>query len=204
VARPREFDESDVVDRASLVFWRRGYDGCSIGDLIEATQLQRQSLYNTFGDKHGLFLAVLARYRERLEGELASIDREEAGLTELRAFMEGVLATQRALGTRACMMVITAFGPQIDDPEIRRAVESGAESMRACFARLIARAKRAGDVRREIDPDACAAYLYGVLNGLSALVRTGGTEQELESSLSLVFDALGVKKKRSGTRNRRS
>ncbi len=62
MARPREFDRDQVVDRAVEVFWRQGFEATSIQDLVEATGLNRGSLYNTFGDKAGLFEAALERY----------------------------------------------------------------------------------------------------------------------------------------------
>ena len=58
----RQFDHDTVVDRAMMLFWRRGYGRTSIQDLEKATRLRRGSLYNTFGDKQGLFVAALKRY----------------------------------------------------------------------------------------------------------------------------------------------
>lgn len=59
MARPRTFDEDTVVTRAAEVFSRLGYNACSIDDLVEATALQRGSLYKAFGSKRGLFEKVL-------------------------------------------------------------------------------------------------------------------------------------------------
>jgi AcrR family transcriptional regulator len=61
MARPRNFDEVDVIARAAAVFGRLGYNACSIDDLVEATALQRGSLYKAFASKRGLFEKVLAR-----------------------------------------------------------------------------------------------------------------------------------------------
>ena len=62
MARPREFDPDTVLERALQVFWAKGYGGTSLDDLCEATQLNRSSLYSTFGDKHALFLQTIDRY----------------------------------------------------------------------------------------------------------------------------------------------
>ncbi|MET0264397.1 MAG: helix-turn-helix domain-containing protein [Duganella sp.] len=66
MARPRTFDEDDVIARAAEVFGRLGYNACSIDDLVEATALQRGSLYKAFGSKRGLFEKVL---KQALVGE---------------------------------------------------------------------------------------------------------------------------------------
>lgn len=59
MARPRTFDEDVVIARAAAVFGRLGYNACSVDDLVEATALQRGSLYKAFGSKRGLFEKVL-------------------------------------------------------------------------------------------------------------------------------------------------
>lgn len=59
MARPRTFDEDVVIAHAAEVFGRLGFHACSIDDLVEATALQRGSLYKAFGSKRGLFEKVL-------------------------------------------------------------------------------------------------------------------------------------------------
>lgn len=65
----KQFDHDTVVDRAMMLFWRRGYGGTSIQDLESATRLRRGSLYNAFGDKQGLFVAALKRYESTVGHE---------------------------------------------------------------------------------------------------------------------------------------
>jgi TetR/AcrR family transcriptional repressor of nem operon len=66
MARTREFDTDAALARAMDVFWCHGFEGTSIQDVVEATGVQRGSLYAAFGNKEGLYLAVLDRYREDL------------------------------------------------------------------------------------------------------------------------------------------
>ena len=66
MAGVKQFDQDVLLDQAMAVFWRNGYQGTSIQDLVEATGVNRGSLYATFGDKCGLFLAVLDHYGKRI------------------------------------------------------------------------------------------------------------------------------------------
>jgi TetR/AcrR family transcriptional repressor of nem operon len=61
MARPRTFDEADVIARAAAVFGRLGFNATSVDDLLAATGLQRGSLYKAFGSKRHLFELVLAQ-----------------------------------------------------------------------------------------------------------------------------------------------
>jgi TetR/AcrR family transcriptional regulator, transcriptional repressor for nem operon len=185
MARPLAFDIDAVTDRALLAFWQRGYDGCSITDLTQACGINRQSLYNAFTDKHGMFQAALARYLDRLDAALAPLAQPGAGLTELRAFVEGTLALQHQTNSGACLLVITAFSPHVADPAIGAAVRTGADRTRTAFRQVL--------LRHCNDPDAAAAYLYTVLNGLSALSRTGGSADNITATLTHVFATLSPK-----------
>jgi TetR/AcrR family transcriptional repressor of nem operon len=84
MARPRNFDEDDVIAKAADVFGRLGYAACSVDDLVAATNLQRGSLYKAFGSKRNLFERVLQR---ALAGEwqrdAASLDLVITALREL-------------------------------------------------------------------------------------------------------------------------
>lgn len=62
MSRAREFDETEVLDKALQVFWQQGYEGTSLNDLLDATGLTKSSLYATFGSKEDLFHRIVERY----------------------------------------------------------------------------------------------------------------------------------------------
>ena len=194
MSRPREFDPHQVLDAALLAFWRAGYDGCSVSDLVEATGVQRQSLYNAYGDKRGLFDAVLARYRLRLAAGLEELKHPSAGLETLREYFEGVLATQRAHDVGACLLVKTAFTPQMEDPVLAAVVTEGAAQVRRAITKVLRQARARGELAPGIDPAATAAYLYTVVNGLSALSSTSA-RAPVRAVLTQAFAPLSARPK---------
>src|SRR6185437_13435460 len=63
MARPRQFDPDDVVDRSMHEFWARGYRDTTVDDLVQATGVRPGSLYGAFeGGKRQLFLEALKLY----------------------------------------------------------------------------------------------------------------------------------------------
>ena len=70
MARPREFDADEALDKAMHLFWAKGYYDTSIRDLVEATGVNYYGLYGTFESKHGLFLAALDRYRAKVTSQI--------------------------------------------------------------------------------------------------------------------------------------
>ena len=63
--RQKEFEREEVLEKALEVFWCNGYNGTSFADLTEGMCINRQSIYDTYGDKHTLFLEVLNHYSEK-------------------------------------------------------------------------------------------------------------------------------------------
>lgn len=190
--RPREFDDQEVLDRALSVFWRRGYEGTSIADLVDVVGVQRQSLYNVFTDKHGIFVAVLARYRDRVIDSLAPLSVPDAGLAALRAYMLSVLERLRAEGGGGCLLVKAALGPESAHPAVLAAVRAGANAVRAAFARVLMAAREKEQIAASTDPDAAAGYLYAVMHGLAALVRTGGDPSRVAEDVDRAIASLAI------------
>src|SRR5689334_21508802 len=72
MGRPRGFDEAAVIAAAATLFAGRAYDGVSVDDLVQHLGVHRNSLYQTFGSKRGLYLAALRRHREHEVPALAA------------------------------------------------------------------------------------------------------------------------------------
>src|ERR1700749_792118 len=101
MARHKEFARDEALHRAMEVFWSRGYEAASVGDLVKHMGINRQSLYDTFGDKHSLYLQALDRYREVEGGKLFEL-LESSGSVRgaLRRLFEGVVECSLGGGER--------------------------------------------------------------------------------------------------------
>src|SRR6266436_1904152 len=106
MARHKEFDKDEALHKAMEVFWSRGYKAASIEDLVKHMGINRQSLYDTFGDKHALYLQALDRY-SALEGRKLLLLLEGDGSVKgaLRRLFAGVVEGSLCAGERrGCFM----------------------------------------------------------------------------------------------------
>ena len=104
MARQKEFDRNEALQKAMEVFWSHGFEAASIQELVEHMGINRQSLYDTYGDKHALYLQALDRYRE-VEGRKMVELLEQPGSVKknLRQLFE--IAIEKALSNRrGCFM----------------------------------------------------------------------------------------------------
>jgi TetR/AcrR family transcriptional repressor of nem operon len=158
--------------------------------LVVATGLSRQSIYNIFGDKDGLFRQVLIHYRAIIEQQCRVLHAEDADLISLRAFVLEALKSQRSFGSGACLIVVTAFSPQAQNEDIKPALEDGAQRVRRALETVLARAQLQGELSDKLSISLTASHLYAVMNGLSALQQTGTSQDEIEATLDLAIATL--------------
>jgi len=116
--RPREFDETAVLDAAVDVFWRSGYAHASIADMSAATGLAPSSLYNTYGSKLNLFVCALDRYLDVVILQvLGPLEHGSAGLADVDAFFRG-LATRIGPSHPPGCLAANTIGEFRDAPEL--------------------------------------------------------------------------------------
>ena len=163
-----------TLNRATRVFWEKGYQATSVSDLAGGTGLHRAAIYGDFGSKRRLFAALLQRYRAQVaEAMMASIAREDASLAEVEGFFAalGEMA-RRPEGRRGCLLVLSAAETAPHLASVARIVEAYLGDMRARFARALANARRRGQLRPGVNGAATADYLAGAVLGLMTLARS--------------------------------
>ena len=122
--RPRSFDEREALEKATQVFWSKGYDGVTIDDLVAGMGVGRPSLYSVFGDKRTLFLRVLKDYAEK-KGALAAkaLLSPRTLRDSLAAFLKHAVESATKKGcARGCLFVCVA--PLVDDAEVRQFLQN--------------------------------------------------------------------------------
>jgi len=192
VARPREFERDDVVQKALEVFWRQGYQATSVQDLVAATGLNRGSLYDTFGDKHGLFLEVVEYYRGHVTARrLARLEEpgpaREKIATFFREVIEFSVGEGRLLG---CLMTNSAIELAPHDRDTRLAVAANMGAMEAAFRRVLTRARRNGELAAEKSPTDLARFLTATANGLRVMAKVSPDRATLRSVVRIALETL--------------
>ncbi|MEQ1772639.1 MAG: TetR family transcriptional regulator C-terminal domain-containing protein [Burkholderiales bacterium] len=168
MARPREFDLNDTLDRAMQAFWAKGYEATSLDDLCAATGLGRSSLYAAFGDKQGLYLNALAQYEAaavaRINAAASGSASPRAGIT---AFVHRVIDDIVAgPGRRGCFIGNCAGELARHDKVVASRVRESMARVQNTFRDVLLQAKGAGQLGKNADVDALAAFLMSGIQGL--------------------------------------
>ncbi len=192
MARQKEFDRDEVLHRAMEVFWARGYEATSIQDLVKQMGINRQSIYDTFGDKHTLFLQALDRYREIESRKVfEQLDRPGSVKKNLRLLFEGVV--EKALseeGRRGCFLgnSMSELAGRCKETATRTCTSvAAAEKM---FRRALERGKEQGELTRVRDTRAVARFLYSNLQGLLLIAKATRDRKVLNDVVKVTLSLL--------------
>jgi TetR/AcrR family transcriptional repressor of nem operon len=194
VARPRQFDPKDVLERSMHQFWERGYRDTSVDDLVEATGVGPGSLYNVFqGGKRELFLRSLDVYSRLVVPEkLGALERPGASLAEVRAYFDGLVEDLMSPeGRMGCLMVNTAIELANEDSEVAQIVRDHMARLERNATRALRNAKRRGEIPNHIDPAAKATQLMATGMGLMVVGKTNPGRKVLETIVDAAFADLG-------------
>ena len=185
MARPRTFDEHEVVAAARDKFWERGYAATSVDDLTAATGLGKGSLYGAFGDKHTLYLRALDDYISSSLGEVrASLRNPERSAYErlaghIRLQAKALVADK---DRRGCLMAKSAAELGATDDAVEKKVELAYTTWRAELVACINEAQRDGTVDAKQNPQALAGTLLAFMRGQEALHKGGAKPAQLKAA----------------------
>ena len=172
--RPRAFDEAEVIDRARRTFAETGYSGTSLDDLLEATGLARQSLYNAFGGKKELFMrALLSDTAGAVDAVKSILNGTDAPIVRIRAQLVEAAVQHGGGQAPPTLFLRAAVELSSRDADVASTVEAAFGAIRSDYAACIVDAQNAGEIEHGADADALGTYFCAVIEGMSTLGRVG-------------------------------
>jgi len=183
--RPREFDEADVLDNVMRLFWRQGYEGTSLQDILSATGLAKGSLYKAFGSKHNLYLKSLSRYEAlHVDTAVAALSANIDPITRLDNFLSMPLrhaqaAAKLSAGADGCFLCNASADRACMDTQARALVQRGYNKMGRALEAVIA------ELQTNWPPakiKQSAQMMLAVYSGLQIMSRAGQTHEQLQKA----------------------
>ncbi|MEN8145467.1 MAG: TetR/AcrR family transcriptional regulator [Gemmatimonadota bacterium] len=190
--REKEFEPDVALADAMDLFWEQGYEATSVQDLVDRMGINRFSMYDTFGNKHDLFIKALERYRkETTSGPIGELKNSPEGLNAIRDYFSTMVDHLSGPGgKKSCLMVNSLAEKAACDDEISTCVMENVTCLENAFRRAIERAQALGEIKSDRSPDRLAEFLVTNAFGISVLGKGPINRSRLESTVDTVMEAL--------------
>lgn len=173
MARPREFDMDEALERAMHAFWSHGYAATSLSDLMQAMDLQKGSIYKAFGDKHSLFIAALERYLEmvyKLNEEMIAGEKSPKECIRLWLETELKFICGQELN-RGCLIVNSLVERAYQDEEVAKRIKVHFNKTHKLLTKTIQEGQTLNEFRKDISASELAQIITSSFIGMLTLTK---------------------------------
>lgn len=190
MARNKEFDEQDVLNKAMEVFWKQGYEKTSLQDLVDHMGIHRRSIYDTFGDKRALFMKALMHYEDTITTRIQKkIESTIMVKQAIRDVFEVVIHSDDQY-PKGCLTVNAAVELSLLDQEVSKRVTEMFEKTETLFYDLLIYGQETGEISKSLDAKGVSHFIHNSLVGLRVLAKTTEDQKKMESIVDLTLSTL--------------
>ena len=189
MANPTKHDRQDVIRKATLLFWEKGFHATSMRNLQEHIDMRPGSIYATFGSKEGLFKEALQCFANSSIRHLEECrNSNTSSLEALKQFVkEIVFANHETAPNEMCMLVKTVSELTEDNAELLAEAKRLLLTMEDAFSALIEQAQQQGELDKTKDSRRLARFLQMQLIGLRVYSRADTVDSQVNQLIDDAF-----------------
>jgi TetR/AcrR family transcriptional regulator, transcriptional repressor for nem operon len=191
MARTKDFDENEVLAKAIQIFWHKGYNGTSMQDLVDGLGISRSSLYDTYTDKHTLFIKALDSYQAsgtaKIQEIIASSTSAKETIQQLLELSTGDLLEDKQ--HKGCFMVNAEVEVAPHDQEVNKMVCKNEQQMEEAFYVVIQKGQESGEIKNQQDARALSRFIFNAVKGMRVTAKTTTDPSVFKDIIALTIAA---------------
>lgn len=192
MARTKDFDENEVLTKAIQLFWYKGYNGTSMQDLVDGLGISRSSLYDTYTDKHTLFMKALESYQQTGAAQMGEIIHHQGPAKEaverlLRFATNELLCDKQQKG---CFMVNAEVEVAPHDAEVSNVIRRNDQEMEDAFLQIIEKGKANGEIKSPQDARALTRFIFNAVKGMRVTAKSSTDRAVFDDIIKLTISVL--------------
>jgi TetR/AcrR family transcriptional regulator, transcriptional repressor for nem operon len=188
----KQFNKDKVLEAAASIFHQKGYNGTSIDEILKATGLSRSSLYDSFKDKHSLYLQALEFYKAKENQAYDTVDQKKLnGLQKVEfLFKEVVNHLITHPDGNGCLMVNAAAEMSKQCDKTSQVICNNKEHVQELLSGWLIEAEKDHLIKLSKPAKTYGPFLFNALCGLKVLSQSGASRSELNNVVKVTLDAL--------------
>jgi AcrR family transcriptional regulator len=190
MSKNAKFDRTEVIEKATNLYWEKGYHGTSMRNLQTAIDLRPGSIYATFGSKDNLFKEAIHHYAAKTGSLLQDcLDQSATPLTGLKLFIKKLIIDNLE-GKPSCMCMIVKSLSELtesDNKELLDEVKKLLSNIENRLAGIITEAIDADEIDESKDAAELASYLQVQIIGLRTYARLNNNKEIVNKFIDEIF-----------------
>ncbi len=190
--RTKKFDKTEVLAAAASIFQQKGYNGTSMDEVLRATGLSRSSLYDSFGDKHNLYIQSLEYYKHNNQALSDKIEEKPVnGLQKIDFLFKNVVDHLIAHpDDNGCLLVNAAAEMSKQCFKTQQVICNNKDEVQELLTGWLNDAQSRNILKLSKPTKNYSQFLYNTLLGLRVMSQSGATKQELNNVVKVTIDSL--------------
>lgn len=190
--RVKQFDQTEVLEKAKELFWKQGYHATSIQNLVDHLGINRASIYDTFGGKNELYEAAFKSYRDE---NSTFLKKHFSSFKSVRDAIKTLLynAAEMSLedpDRKGCFIVncTTEYLPTHQD--FLSEVLQNKANFNTIVSQALERGKQNGEFSSDLNSDETASFIFTFLSGLKVTSKVEQSSSALKRMIGVALKVL--------------
>lgn len=164
--RTKAFNREDALNKAMILFWKKGYYATSMQDLVEGMSINRSSMYDTFGDKHSLFIEALDTYKKEF-GISDHYLRIDSAVEGIKKFIDDYIRDITSdSDNKGCFILNSTAEFSIENSDIHKVLKSNLSDLGKMLSTMIANGQRQNEIKKDKGPEELSDFIIAGLQGI--------------------------------------
>ena len=174
-----------------LVFWKKGYDATSIPDLLEAMELSRSSLYETFIDKQTLYIEAIQHYKKISKNKRNLLVNAPSAKVGIRQFFDQHITSAFDDDLpKGCLITNAIIGLESPDEQLRKLIQDGFEELEHSFYELLSKGQQTGEIDPKKDIKALSHLLLNLNHSINVVSKIKNNKKIMYDMMNTVIEML--------------
>lgn len=190
--RVKSFDLTDTLKKVMKIFWKKGYHATSMDDIVQETNVNRASLYASYGDKHTLYCESLKLYgRDHSILDFQYNLETESALSAIEKFMHSLLRScSSAEGKNGCFMVNTMVELKSSDPKVKKILLDNQIQSIKPLVTLLQKGQEEGSIKKDKTATEYAEFIAHQILGIRVVSSFEANKAYVQNIIDITLRTL--------------
>lgn len=181
-----------IIATSAPIFNRKGFEGCSLQDIVTAAGIEKSGLYGHFINKEAIAVAAFGyAWQETCASRTAGMHAVAGALEKLKLHIRN--AVERPAFSGGCPLINTIIDSDDGNTALKKEAREALHVWRGFLEQIVQLGKEQGEIRPDVETKDVISVTIALLEGamvLDRFDRKAGYLEQAEKHICAYLDSL--------------